>query len=691
MLIKSIWKSAPALLPTLLLCLGIFLGFWVVKELSTAFFLFSGAFCLGWTLFVIIKFKKPVLAVTPAALVLGLFLGFSSVPNTLPPGLEENKVLLTGTIEDVTRTPQTVRIQLNAKEYTVLKDSVTQKTDFKVLCILHTLDERLMPGAEMSIKGKLHDSKQNIDIPYQTDYSRFLFIPGIVGKINIYDTDNYWIKDSKTSSFQRFIEDMRRKWLAAIVDCGFDESTTNFLLAVIGGENLLLDENLEENFRQAGLSHLLAISGLHVAIILALLTVILYPLKLIRRLRTPYFIILGVLVVFYALVTGGSPSACRAAAMCCVLLGNRIFEVRANPIQSLSVAVSALLCIEPTWLFMPGFQFSVCAVLGIIAFLPVFELIPSRLKWLRNLCSILIIPVAAVTGTLVLSLYYFHGFSFNFWLANIAASILVPIVISVGFVATLFSLVGLFSGLLVMIGNGVFSVIEKMATAITGFIPGAYVSFFPDTAHLILIALTIAIAVFLVWNYNHLRACAALVFVAALWLLVPEEAESLPLSEVYVPCHFDNTDVLVVHDGKGYLWTTAPDSLRIEEARKSAAKKYADFFKHRHIGPMPEILDDDLDMVGLSFRKNILEIGKKKIIRIDSLSDIQDSVHVDIALISNKFDKNMADIIGMVKADTILLSSAIYFSRHEKFVRQLDTLNVNFRSIRQRGFVWQFD
>lgn len=684
------FSGKPAVPAAISLCIGI----------AGGFFYFEGA-SLGllWTLFAAFsiigimlsrRFQSPVYATTVPALFLGLILGCSSVPNPLPSDIEDTYGTLTGKVEKVTQTAESLRAVVHVESWTPKKDSVSQSADFNILCVIPGMDPEIKVGSELTATGKIYGLKKDFDIPYQTDYNRFLYIDGVVGRMSVYGTENHSVSNKTVSSTQRILTDMRNYWLGAIVDAGFDEPTTCFLIAVIGGDDILLNDDLEQQFRQTGLSHILAISGLHVAIILFVLAALLYPIKLVGRLRPVYFITLGVLVVLYALVTGGSPSACRAATMCCILLGNRLFEVKANPLQSLAVAVCVLLCIKPLWLFLPGFQLSVCAVLSIIAFAPLLNIVPHKYRLLRFAWGLVLIPIVALIGTLIPTLFYFHSFPVNFWLANVVASLFVPLLITIGFVVSLLALFGLYCFPLTFFGDSLYSLMDCLVRSIAGLSDDSQPGIFLDSGSLLIIGGIILAIFWLVNHYTHRRGVIVGVCCAIGILLIPLTEDPTPQSELYIPRYHDHTDVIIVHNGQAYLWSSAKRPIDKLSAQDECAARYPYFYKHRRVSTPLRLLTDGTDLDGLSLHNNILTLNGRTIVRIDNDYEPLTSRHIDIALISDHYRGDMDDILSRVEADSIFLSPAIHTSRATKYMRQLDKLGANYRNLHEKGLIWQF-
>ena len=679
------WISTPALPAAIGLSIGILTGRLCVAEMSTFWFATLLALSVLTAVAIYAIFRRPDVCFGLLAFGLGCLLGKGTISPTPPDNFLGSEGILTGTIFKTGETSYTKRIYIRADEWQPDGSDKPLKADFNVLCSVNTHSVNPEIGEKISVKGKLNDVETIADVPYQTDYNKFLFLDGVTERINIYDKENITIVPGSVPKFQNLLNKLNKAWLEAISTCGFNDETTSFMLAVIGGDTSSAPDDIREQFRQTGLTHVLAISGMHVAIIMFVLAALFYPMKLIRGMRPFYFVVLSVLIIFYALITGGSPSASRAAAMCCMLMGCRLLETRSNPLQNLLMAVIVLLCIKPLWLFAPGFQFSVCAVLSIILLMPAVALPQRYPRWLRFLWTLAILPVIVVLGTLVPTLFYFHYFPLNFWLANLVAAMLVPPLIVVGFIVAVASLIGCYSGLLCDIGDSLYSIMTWLINNIARLFPSAQLSFFPSATSLVFLALFIIGLMILVRNYTHKRAAVLGVLGCIILFLIPENTESQPLTEIYIPRNRSYTNLVLVHRGKGYFRTTSSNRNDIAEEFTDATKNYSDFYLLRTGSTEPESLPENLCVDGLCFNGKYLRAGDKTLLIVDEDIYVPDE-HIDYAVVTENFRGNIEEIASAIKADTLLLSSSINYFRGMKFERQLQSIGQPFRSLRKGGF-----
>ena len=288
------------------------------------------------------------------------------------------------------------------------------------------------------------------------DYGTYLRRQGIVGQAFVRSEDWQIIGHTK-GGILMFARRLQHRLVQRYHELGIPEREAGTLSALTLGYREDLDPDIKRSFRQSGASHVLAVSGLHTGIIytviLALLTGFGYwkPLYEDKKRRIVNGVIIIVIMVFYALLTGLSPSVFRSVLM--LILVEVAYMCYRRPIGLNIIAAAAFLILvfRPNDLFSVSFQLSFAAVLSIIYFTPYFtRLMPiPRTKWfskpLGYFCSLISASLAAQIGTLPITLYYFHQTCNYFIFTNI---LVIPLV----FVITIMALATLTIGWIPAIG-----------------------------------------------------------------------------------------------------------------------------------------------------------------------------------------------------------------------------------------------
>ncbi|MDO4288184.1 MAG: DNA internalization-related competence protein ComEC/Rec2 [Eubacterium sp.] len=213
------------------------------------------------------------------------------------------------------------------------------------------------------------------------------------------------------------------QWLGRRCDAYFSADQSSLIKGVLLGDKSMA-EDLTEQFRDAGISHILAVSGLHVSYIYAMLLALMKLFRLRHALR-PW--VLLPCLLFYVILTGLSPSVIRAALMLSVLVFGQGLQENYDGLSGLCLAAIVILIASPAQLYAAGFQLSFLAVLGIILFNR-----PLLFQWERLtskkpgfVINSLVMTCTATLATLPATLYHFYSVSAAGLVANL---VIIPLV-----------------------------------------------------------------------------------------------------------------------------------------------------------------------------------------------------------------------------------------------------------------------
>jgi competence protein ComEC len=233
------------------------------------------------------------------------------------------------------------------------------------------------------------------------------------------DEEGYLLLEHRSSNWFVNTMDGCRNYLSHALSENLTGKELAIAQALILGDKSLLDQEIKNSFTNTGAMHVLAVSGLHIGIIMHILMVVLgYFPKMISRNNA----LAAVLIVMwiYAFITGMSPSVVRAVFMFSVLVLAQVFGKQYHSINALFFTGFALCLVDPFVLYDIGFQLSFLAMLGIFLLnKPIGELMYIENKWLRKVWEGTAIGFSAQLMTTPLSLYYFHQFPNYFILTNI--------------------------------------------------------------------------------------------------------------------------------------------------------------------------------------------------------------------------------------------------------------------------------
>lgn len=336
--------------------------------------------------------------------------------------------------------------------------AIKQKSEWKpargLVIAYHQSSVPLLPGQliRVSRPAERIGAPQN---PYEFDYRAFLARKGIhfrqfIGK------DFQVLDKTRESSLEFFLVNFRNHLAIRLKNQIPDPQSQQIALALLLGQKQSLDRDLRAGYVQAGVMHILAVSGLHVGIIYALFLGLLKPLRLAKKWSRIYLLLVVLLIWIYAVVTGLSPSVVRAATMFSLLSLGQLRERKPSIFNILAFSAMLMIAINPAVIKEVGFQLSYLAVAGIVLLQPLI------LNWwlpqnriLEYFWQLTAVSLAAQLATFPLSVYYFHLFPTYFLVGNLLIIPLAFLIMQLGVPLLLF-------GWIPYLGDGIGWVLSKL-------------------------------------------------------------------------------------------------------------------------------------------------------------------------------------------------------------------------------------
>ena len=269
--------------------------------------------------------------------------------------------------------------------------------------------------------------------PHEFHYRNYLNRKGIY--LQGYVHANAWEATGKKggSVVFRIANRMRNKFLAIFAAADMNPSELGVISAILLGSDDKLEPELVQSYAATGVSHILCVSGMHVGIIYMILSFFLRFLDKNKQQRAIRSLILLLTIWLYACITGLFPSVVRAATMFTFVAFSGLMGKKTNSYSSLLASLLFLLLLNPLLIFQVGFQFSYCAVFGILWLQkPIRSLYNPLTKAGNHAWEIISVSLAAQLLLSPLSLLYFHQFPNYFLLSNIVVVSLAPIVVGGG-------------------------------------------------------------------------------------------------------------------------------------------------------------------------------------------------------------------------------------------------------------------
>ena len=270
------------------------------------------------------------------------------------------------------------------------------------------------------------------------DYSNYLKTKKIFGTVNLKEEDVEIISHDNSNIILRKIYELRNLMKTKIEKL-LPKETSGLCLGMLIGETSGIEENMQEDFRDSNLSHILAVSGANVSYIIVSITYIFNKMCLRKRLSK---IISIILLILFMLLTGCTSSVNRACIMAILMLIAELFYRKSDVYNNLAISALILLIINPYSLLDIGFQLSYMGTIGIV-FLhdKIGNFIKINNKIVKYFFEMIAVTTCANLAIIPIMMFHFNTISLTFYFSNIIVGPILGIVVIIGFIMFFISLI----------------------------------------------------------------------------------------------------------------------------------------------------------------------------------------------------------------------------------------------------------
>lgn len=317
--------------------------------------------------------------------------------------------------------------------YNIEVISVNNSKNFKNTNLYINVDKKinLSYGDLVNIKGKFKnpDSQRNYG---GFDYKEYLKTKNIYGTVNVnniktIDKNKGNIIFTKIYEIREKIKNEAKKFLK--------QEEYSIFLGLILGDTSNIDDQIQENFQNSNMSHILAISGMHISYIIIGITILLN--KTIGKRKSKIITIF--ILIMYIMLTGFSPSIIRASLMGVIVLIGGIIHRKSDTWTSMAISLFIILIYNPYLITNIGLQFSYIGTIGIILFNKnILKLLNKGKKNESKIKEILSVTISAQICLLPLILFHLNTFGIYFLITNILISFIIGPIIIIGFIFLIF-------------------------------------------------------------------------------------------------------------------------------------------------------------------------------------------------------------------------------------------------------------
>ena len=546
----------------------------------------------------------------------------AEVTEKLKPALYQDKYIVKA--KQFKGQPAEGKVLLN-----VSKDSLTRQ--FKVG------DKLVLPAEFLQINTSLN--------PHQFNYRNYMENMGVFMQINSGSSQILQL-ESQNSGLRALAGKLRGKIVSELKQFNFKPEELAIIQALLLGQRQDISTETYNNYAAAGVIHILAVSGLHVGIILFLLNWALKPVERIPKGKFVKALLLLALLWGFAVLAGLSPSVVRAVSMFSFLAIGMQLNRRSSTLNTLFMSLLFLLLINPNFIFQVGFQLSYMAVFTIVLIQPyLFRLFTPNFKAVKYLWGIFTVTIAAQIGVLPLSLFYFHQFPGLFFISNLVILPFLGIILGLGILVMLLALTGLLPSVLASFYGGLISILNNFVA----FVASKEDFIFQDIYFSVLLCisfhLVILALILLLKNITSKNLSFLLLTLIGVQLVLIYEKKSVEFEETVV-FHKSRNTLIGVKKGQNLVLYHNLDSIALTPTF------LRDYKTNLNIKSVEE-----------HALKNVFQLSGKSVLLIDSNGIYElPGFKPDIIILTNSPKVNLNRVISILEPEMIIADGSNYRS-----------------------------
>lgn len=426
---------------TVLLMIGLYAGYFLPCEAVAV--ITATAFVAG--LIKTIKSENSYIKICSAMLSLSLIVGtflipYCDVKNDIGLSEGEKKTL-------TLRVRETPKIHNDYCSYVcdILKNAENTRSSLGIIKLSYQNTETIFDFGDVFTATCKITKPQGAENRGGFDYSLYLKTKGIFNTGYILDKNVTIISKNNFSFSDNF--KLLNITLCKKIDSSFSKKKATFLKAVLLGEKSDMTPTDYTELKKSGLSHIAAVSGMHLSYIVMLLSALSSAFKIRKRL---FAIVIIPFSICFMFLTGMSPSVVRATIMtCCIFIGDLLIAP-SDSLTSLGIAALIILIPNPFTAFSTSFILSFVSTAGILVLLEPLEkfITPKRILQNDNLLSKILcflistvsVSISAQLFSFLPSVFIFNEFSLWALPSNLLITPFLPIILAGGFLFCLVSI-----------------------------------------------------------------------------------------------------------------------------------------------------------------------------------------------------------------------------------------------------------
>ena len=556
------------------------------------------------------------------------------------------------------------------------------KSEGKVL--IYFAKDSLQPVLKYGDKILLNKNLQHIKNsgnPGAFNYQRYAAFQSVFHNVFLQSKDWVLLNDKNINWFRQFIFTSRAAILAVLqknIPQGKDE--LGIAEALLIGYTNDLDKDLVQAYSNTGVVHIIAISGMHLALIYGLLVWLFAKIPFINKSKITQVVLILSCLWLFALLTGAAASVLRSAVMFTFIAVGKNLSKQSSIYNSLAGSAFVMLCYNQYFLWDVGFQLSYLAVVGIIIFQKsIYNWFYIKNKLLNEIWKLMAISLAAQVLTFSVCIYYFHQFPNLFLITNIVAVPLSGVILftEIGLVAFSWipfvgTYLGKIVGWMVWVMNSIILKVSQISFAVWDNIPSTIATTW------LLYAVVIGIGMWLL-NKNKKAFRLAIVCLFAFVLLQAYGNWQIKKQQKIIVYNVPQHQAIDFITGNNYHFLG--DSILLQDG----------VLQNFHLKPARIALQLNMrsDLMKTIFQQHqFYQFVNKKVLVIDkpiSFEPLQQKIDVDLIIISKNPKLSIAQMANVFNCGQYIFDASNSLWKIGQWQKDCKALHLNYYSIPAEG------
>lgn len=339
--------------------------------------------------------------------------------------------------ENIQITGIVVSQKIEKQYYDLYQVKLLDSRTFRLYIQVSKKNKELEYGDKVQLQGKYSKPSEQRNYGGYDD-KQYLKTLKIVGRVKVNQVEI--IGKKQLNGILQFANNMNLK-IKEKIESTFAEEKSAILKGLLLGETEDIAEEVRESFQISNISHVLAISGMHISYIILGLQLLLKKVMGKRKTR----IVTIIFLILYVFMTGFSPSIVRAVSMGIITIGSGLVYRKSDVWNSMAISLLGILLYNPFLILNVGLQLSYLGTIGIILLrqtvLKIFSYRQGKKegKIIEKVKEILAVSLSAQIMILPIMLYHFNTIGIYFLITNLLVSVIIGPIIILGFFCMLTS------------------------------------------------------------------------------------------------------------------------------------------------------------------------------------------------------------------------------------------------------------